>query len=106
MVTLEGQKPPPVSLSSISAKQMFKSIQGNDVWAYVLVDNPITKSSPQLSPDTSKDIQDMLMQYADFFRILNSYHHIGLMTMLYHCILMRSRSMPNPIIILPNIKQR
>jgi len=68
IVTLQGQKPPPVSLSSISAKQMFKSIQDNDVWAYVLVDNPTTESSPQLSPDTSEDIQDMLVQYAVIFQ--------------------------------------
>lgn len=46
----------------------FKFIQGNDFWAYVLVDTPTLVSQPQLCPDTPEDIKNMLLEYADMFQ--------------------------------------
>lgn len=58
-----------MTLNTISTKQVYKSTQGNDIWAYVIVDgsSPI---SALVAKDTSlaADIQDLLLQYADLFQ--------------------------------------
>lgn len=68
-ITLQGLHPPPMQLSSISAKQVYKSTQGNDIWAYVILDitqpNQGTRQAEQNSP--SEDIQLLLHQYVDVF---------------------------------------
>jgi len=67
-VTLHGLSKSPVTLTSMSAKQMFKSIHGNDVWAYVLVDRPTLVTPPATSPETPEAVKDLLLQYADIFQ--------------------------------------
>lgn len=68
-ITLKGLHPTPLSLNSISAKQMFKSIQGNDIWAYVIVDNPtpVSSSTTASTHQPTDDIQDLLLHYANIF---------------------------------------
>ena len=38
LVNLQGLQDPPLQLHSISATKVYNSAKGNDVWAYVLVD--------------------------------------------------------------------
>lgn len=67
-ITLKGFHPSPLSLNNISAKQMIKSIHGNDIWAYVILDTP--KSAPVApTPEEAipEDIHHLLVQYADIF---------------------------------------
>jgi hypothetical protein len=52
----------------MSTKQMFKSIHGNDVWAYVLVDSPTSVPQQATSTHIPEDIKDMLLQYVDIFQ--------------------------------------
>jgi hypothetical protein len=108
LVTLQGLHEPPVALTSMSAKQMFKSIHGNDVWAYVLVDSPTLVPQQATSTDVPEDIKDMLLQYADIFqepkqlpphRVYD--HAIPLYPDAVLLLLM-----PDPIITLHNIKLR
>lgn len=69
MVSLQGLTPGPLDLNNISAKQVYKSTQGNDIWAYVIIESSQTLNSTslnQLSPD--EDIQHLLTQYADVFQ--------------------------------------
>ena len=44
---------------------MFKSIQGNDIWAYVIVDNPtpVSPGTTTSAQQPAEDIQDLLLQY-------------------------------------------
>jgi len=70
LITLKGLQTPPLSLSTISAKQVFKSTQANDTWAYVFVDSPTSTSTSTTTPKQlpAEDIQDLLLQYADLFQ--------------------------------------
>jgi len=69
-VTLKGTKPHPLQLSTISAKQFYKSTQGNDIWAFVVLDTikdqPPANNSVPMVPN--EDIQLLLHQYADVFK--------------------------------------
>ena len=68
-VTLKGIKPHPLQLSTISAKQFYKSTQGNDIWAFVVLDTikdqPPANNSVPMVPN--EDIQLLLHQYVDVF---------------------------------------
>jgi hypothetical protein len=68
-VTLYGLQDPPSTPATILAKQVYKSSQRNDIWAYVIVD-PLTPSdSPQPTKHTQhEDLQHLLAQYADVFQ--------------------------------------
>ena len=58
-----------MAVSNITAKQVYKSCKGNDIWAYVLLDTvkelpPSHRTVPHV-PD--EDIQLLLHQFADVF---------------------------------------
>jgi hypothetical protein len=107
LITLKGLQSTPLSLNSISAKQMLKSVQGNDIWAYVIVDSPhLVPPNTSSVADLPEDINDFCFNMLTFFRTPNSYHHIELMTMLFHCIQMQCQSMQGHIITLLNTRLR
>jgi hypothetical protein len=68
-VKLKGLTSPPLQVSTISAIKVYISTKGNDIWAFVLVDQVLpppgttTKDSKKL-PET---IQDLLVVYKDVF---------------------------------------
>ena len=69
-VKLQGLLEPPLQLHSISATKVHNSAKGNDVWAYVLVDQlnePLNSSLPPPSTPPPQ-IQDLLTTYADLFQ--------------------------------------
>lgn len=68
-VLLTGLQPQPLELNTISTKQVYKSTQGNDIWAYVIVEPTVVLQATQ-STDGPKDedIQLLLQQYADVFQ--------------------------------------
>lgn len=69
LVKLQGLQDPPLQLHSILATKVYNSAKGNDVWAYVLVDqldDSVTTSLHQPSP-TPQSIKDLLVAYADVF---------------------------------------
>jgi hypothetical protein len=69
LITLKGLQSTPLSLNSISAKQMLKSVQGNNIWAYVIVDSPhLVPPNTPFVVDLPEDINDLLLQYADIFQ--------------------------------------
>jgi hypothetical protein len=48
---------------------MFKSIQGNDIWAYVVVDQPaLDFQHSKDATEPPEDVKDLLLQYADIFQ--------------------------------------
>jgi len=57
-------------LHSISATKVYNSAKGNDVWAYVLVDQLHDSINTSLQhPSTPRQpIQDLLVAYADVFQ--------------------------------------
>jgi hypothetical protein len=68
-VKLQGLQDLPLQLHSISATKVYNSVKGNDVWAFVLVDqldDSITTSLSQPS-STPPAIHDILQAYADVF---------------------------------------
>lgn len=70
VVTLQGLHTPSLDLNTISAKQVFKSIKGNDIWAYVVVDSVPATTSASATPHQppAEDVQDLLLQYVDLFQ--------------------------------------
>lgn len=68
MVTLKGLQPSPPAVDTISAKKVFKSMKGNDIWAYVMVESLSDSTTQQcLQPQPhAEDIQDLVLQYAVF----------------------------------------
>ena len=68
-VTLRGIKPHPLQLSTISAKQFYKSTWGNDIWAYVVLDTMKEQSEANnvVPMVPNEDVQLLLHQYADVF---------------------------------------
>ncbi|RLN25665.1 uncharacterized protein C2845_PM07G31520 [Panicum miliaceum] len=62
-VKLQGLQPTPVRLDSMTAKQLWKSCKGNDIWAYAIV-NFIPEQQLKDIPET---IQCLLQQYTDIF---------------------------------------
>lgn len=67
-VLLRGIQPQPMFLNTISAKQIYKSSQGNDIWAFVIVEPADVVPSTDIKKDTNdEDIQLLLQQYADVF---------------------------------------
>jgi len=69
-VTLEGLQQSPLTVDSISATQLFKSIKGNNIWAYVMVDSPASTNATKLPPDPpqTEELHDLLLQYANIFQ--------------------------------------
>jgi len=63
LVTLKGIQPAALSLNTITAKQVFKSLKGNDIWAYAVVDSPTTSVSSTTVPQhkQAEDVQDLLL---------------------------------------------
>ena len=70
LITLKGLQPPQSSVSTILGKKVFKSIKGNDIWAYVIIDSPTSPSPADRAAQKSsdEDIHDLLVQYADIFQ--------------------------------------
>ena len=67
-VKLQGINPPPLQLTSISATKVYNSTKGNDVWAFVLVDQiPQHQTQPTNSTILPSSIQQVLTQYEDVF---------------------------------------
>lgn len=69
-VTIKSLKAPPMTVDAISAKQLFKSTQGNDIWAFV---EPTTPQESVPKPATiptlaTEHLQLLLHQYADVFQ--------------------------------------
>lgn len=56
-------------MHSISAKQLYKSTKGNDIWAYVMWDTatPHEVSSTTTTTEIPEDIKHLLTLYADVF---------------------------------------
>lgn len=73
-ITLQGLKLQPIEVSNISAKQIYKATQGNDIWAYVVLDiNTEQPASNRSTPTANnEDIQLLLHQYADVFNDLQN----------------------------------
>lgn len=69
-VTLKGLQPQPLALNTISAKQVYKSTKGNDIWAYVIVDAPKPAPPPvsKQNKEEAEGIHQSLVQYADLFQ--------------------------------------
>ena len=68
IVTLQGLKCPPLQLNNISAKQVYKSSQGNDIWAYVVVDSiAVSHTQTAPTPTIPEDLKHLLDVYADVF---------------------------------------
>jgi uncharacterized protein (UPF0248 family) len=72
-----------MQVNNISAKQVYKSTQENDIWAYVILD--INKNPPNNTGSIpiadNDDIQLLLHQYADVFNDLETPHHHVVMIM-------------------------
>jgi len=68
-VHLQGLHQSPLSLTAISATKVFNSAKGNDVWAYVLVDqHKDTLSPPNIISSTESDqLKLLLAKYKDVF---------------------------------------
>jgi hypothetical protein len=68
-VLLQGIQPQPMTINTISAKQIYKSSQGNDIWAFVIVEPTHSVPTPDNKDDTTnEDIQLLLHQHADVFQ--------------------------------------
>jgi hypothetical protein len=68
-VILRGSQPMPLDLNTISAKQVYKSTHGNDIWAFVIVKPTVVAHATQPSECTKEeDIQLLLQQYANIFQ--------------------------------------
>jgi hypothetical protein len=69
-VTLQGVQTPTDQVQSISAKQLYKSTKGNDVWAYVMVDTATTieTTNNKSTAHIPSDMHDLLTLYADVFQ--------------------------------------
>ena len=58
-----------MALNTILAKQVYKSTQGNDIWAYVMVEPaPPHSDSSQQHGTTDEELQLLLHQYVDVFQ--------------------------------------
>jgi hypothetical protein len=72
LVKLQGLKPHCVKLQPISSKQVYKSAQGNEIWAYALIDHtsPVPPVEVQISQPEPlpPPIQDILLTHADVFQ--------------------------------------
>lgn len=67
-VILKGIQPKPLDLNIISAKQVYTT-QGNDIWAFVIIQPTVDATTPQPRGCTNEDdIQLLLHQYADIFQ--------------------------------------
>jgi len=101
-VHLQGLQQSPLSLTTISATKVFNSAKGNDVWAYVLVDqHKDTLSPPNIISSTESDqLKLLLAKYKDVLLTLKFYHPIGYMITQYLCCLLPYLSTLNLTIIL------
>lgn len=68
-VTLQGITDPSPQPHSISAKQLYKSTKGNDIWAYVMLDtiHPVKAASSKDIDHNQEVLQDLLTLYVDVF---------------------------------------
>jgi len=68
-ITIQGLTNTPDQVTPISATQLYKSSQGNDIWAYVIVD-PMTPNTQKHPPNQtqSEDLRNLLVTYADVFQ--------------------------------------
>jgi len=85
LITLKGLQTPPLCLSTISAKQVFKSTQANDTWAYVFVDSPTSTSTSTTTPKQlpAEDIRTYYFSMLIYSKTPKGCH-LEAMTMLYH----------------------
>jgi len=93
-------------VTHISAKQ-YKSSEGNDIWAYVILDkaspNP---TEPAKGQHKSKDLKLLLDLYADVFQDHITSLHQGVMIMQLLCNQGQFQLTPDPIITHLNTKMR
>jgi hypothetical protein len=67
-VTLQSLQQPSLELHSISAQEVFNSVKGNDVWAFVLVDHIPQDTIPATFPATQPpEVTHLLQSYQDVF---------------------------------------
>jgi hypothetical protein len=71
-ITLQGLQTPSLEVNAISATKTYKSVQGNDVWVFVLLeqhhqpDNKHTINPPHILPEP---IEHLILQYKDIFQL-------------------------------------
>jgi len=67
-VTIQGFTNTPDQVTPISATQLYKSSQGNDIWAYVIVDQVSPgQANATPAPSISEDLKLLFDLYADSF---------------------------------------
>lgn len=67
-IVLQGLKAPQSQVNNITAKQIYKSTKGNDIWAFVLLNSIHSDHTPPpKSKMPSEDLKLLLAQYADVF---------------------------------------
>lgn len=69
MVKLQGLIDPPLSLTSISAIKVYNATKGNEVWAFVLVDQLHSNiaQEPLEQDRPPPELQSLLHSYKDVF---------------------------------------
>ncbi|WVZ52626.1 hypothetical protein U9M48_003668 [Paspalum notatum var. saurae] len=63
-IQLQGLKPVPMHLSAITPEQVWKATQGNDIWAFAVIDCPLVS----VSGDIPAPIQSILHKYTEVFQ--------------------------------------
>jgi hypothetical protein len=67
-IVLQGLKHTDQPVQNITAKQVYKSTKGNDIWAFVILNSISSDHTPPVTPQLqSDDLQLLLTQYADVF---------------------------------------
>ena len=82
IIQLHGLQDPPLQLSAISAQKTYNATKGNDVWAFVLLDQAPPPSLSQLNQQRSQSCYTPTVMS---FMILRSYHRSVLMIMPFPC---------------------
>lgn len=67
-ISLKGTPSPTPEVTAMSAKQVYKSSKGNDIWAFVVLASAHAAKAP--TPNRTQfpeELQLLLAQYADVF---------------------------------------
>jgi len=70
IITIQTVPSPTSAVQAISAKQVCKSLQANDIWACAVI-RPVSDPPVGAVPPSTKNqeaLQDLLVQYADIFQ--------------------------------------
>lgn len=67
-ILLQGLQQPHHQVNTITAKQVYKSTKGNDIWAFVILNSVDSDPTPpEKHKINSEELQLLLTQYADVF---------------------------------------